>query len=109
MRTGFRHARALAVVALMTVALASLGATAAAEQHAVDLEPTHGLPGVSVMVTVTAETAESSTENSDDGPRPQATGSPTCEAFWHDDPDPVDESECDVDRNGNISWSGSFT
>lgn len=109
MRTRFRHARALTAVALMTVALASLGATAVAEEHAVNLEPTHGLPGVSVTVKVTTETAEPSPESSDSGSWPQATGSPTCEAFWDDDPKPVDDSDCDVDRNGNISWSGSFT
>jgi hypothetical protein len=106
MRTRLRHVRALAVVALMTAALSSLAGTAAAEKLVV-LEPAHGLPGVSVNVTM--GTTESSQETSEGDPPPQATGSPICGAYWDDEPDPVVMSECDVDRNANISWSASFT
>jgi hypothetical protein len=93
----------------MTTALSSLGGTAAAEAHEVALDPTHGLPGDSVTVDVTTETTEPDPESTDNEPLPRATGSPTCEAYWDGYPEPVASSECDVDRNGNISWSGSFT
>jgi hypothetical protein len=109
MRTRFRHVRALAAVALMTVALASLGATAAAEEYVVTLDHSHGLSGDSVTVNVTTETTEPAPESTDSGPLPQATGNPTCAAFWDDDQDSVTHSECDFDRYSGISWSGSFT
>jgi hypothetical protein len=109
MRARSRHVRAIVTVALMTAALSSLDATAAAEKPAADLEPTHGLPGVSVTVNVNMPTTDPDPETSEGKPRPQATGSPTCEAYWDDDEEPVAQSECDVDGNGDISWSDSFT
>lgn len=109
MRTRFRHVRAIVAVALMTAALSSLDGTAAAEKLAVNLEPTHGLPGDSVTVNVNMPTTDPDPETSEGEPLPQATGSPTCEAYWDDDEEPVAQSECDVDGNGDISWSASFT
>jgi hypothetical protein len=101
--------RAVVAVALMTAALSSLAGTATAEKLEVDLDPTHGLPGVSVTVTVNVPTTESSEEGFEGEPLPKATGNPTCGAYWDDDPAPVAESECDVDRYSGIFWSGSFT
>lgn len=109
MRTRFRHVRAVVAVALMTVALSSLAGTATAEKLEVDLDPTHGLPGISVTVNVNMPTAEPSEESSQGEPLPQATGNPTCGAYWDDDPAPVAESECDVDRYSGTFWSASFT
>jgi hypothetical protein len=109
MQTRFRRVRALVTVVLMAAALSSLAGTAAAEKLAVNLEPAHGPPGVSVTVNVTMATIKPDPESATGEPLPQATGNPTCEAFWDDDPEPVVTSQCDVDINAGIFWSDSFT